>query len=273
MLLSIQSRTYLLAALLLVTAVARADGVDDEEDFINYAFATWIGSGVYKMKDRNMTIFRAPLSWEFREAEEGKPGYKALLPVTLGMHDSTDFDDKVGSLSFVPGLEVGFMLQPRWLVKPYAQAGIGQDFSDGSAAFIYGAGIKTLTWTDVNDYRVSFGLGGLLAASKVRHGGNEETFSKIDLGIDVGRETAIKMFDGNLVVNAFYTVSYFANDVEFPQVDEEPGKIHVLHEIGLTFSTNPELDFAGISGLRGGFGYMFGSNNFQGLSFNAGFPF
>jgi len=75
MLLSIQSGTYLLAALLLVTAAAHADGVDDEEDFINYAFATWIGSGVYKMNDRNMSIFRAPLSWQFREAEEGKPGY------------------------------------------------------------------------------------------------------------------------------------------------------------------------------------------------------
>ncbi len=273
MLRSTQSRTYLLAALLLVTMFVRADGVDDEEDFINYAFATWIGSGAYRMSARKMFILRAPLSWQFREVEQGKPGYKALLPVTLGIHDSTDFGDKVGSLSFVPGLQADFMLQPRWLVKPYAQAGIGQDFSGGNYAFIYGAGIKTLTWMEVNDYRLSFGLGGLVAGSKVSDGGNEENFSKIDIGIDAGRETRIKLFNQNLVVNAFYAASYFANDAEFPQADEKPGKIHVLHEIGLTFSSNPELEFAGISGLRGGFGYMFGSNNFQGLSLNAGFPF
>ncbi len=83
MLLSILSKSYLLVAPLLLAMFARADGVDNEEDFINYAFATWIGSGVYKMDDRNMTILRAPISWQFREAEQGKPGYKALLPVTM----------------------------------------------------------------------------------------------------------------------------------------------------------------------------------------------
>ena len=270
---SIQSKILLFAALLLVPMPGCADGVDDEEDFINYAFATWIGSGVYKMHDRNLTILRAPFSWQFREAEVGKTGYKALLPVTLGLHDSTDFDDRVGSLSFVPGLEADYMIRPGWLIKPYAQLGVGKDFSGGNAAVIYGAGIKTLTWMEVEDYRVSFGLGALAAASKVTDGGNKEKFTKIDIGIDAGRATRIRMLNRNLVLNAFYTLSYFANDAEFPQENDKNGKIHVLHEIGLTFSGKPEVDFAGISGLQGGFGYMFGSNSFQGLSFNAGFPF
>ena len=87
----------------------------------------------------------------------------------------------MGGLSFVPGLQADFMLQPRWLVKLYAQAGIGQDFSGGSAAFIYGAGIRTLTWINVNDYTVSFGFGGLLAAGKVGHGGNDEKWIFVGL--------------------------------------------------------------------------------------------
>jgi hypothetical protein len=275
---SARSRIWLIVALLASTTAARAEGVGDQENYINFAFATWIGSGVYRMRDRNLAVLRLPMSWEFREAEKGRPGYKVLFPVILGSDKSDDFDDRVTTLSFVPGLEVSFMMRPRWLIKPYAQAGIGNDFANGSLphgnfAHIYGAGIKNLNWIDVNDYRVSFGLGGLLAGSRVRDGGNREKFSKIDLGIDVGRETGIRMFDRNLRVNTFYTLSYFANDVEFPQADEEPGRIEVLHEIGLTFSGNPEVEIAGISGLRGGFGYSFGSNNFRGLSLNAGFPF
>jgi hypothetical protein len=39
----------------------------------------------------------------------------------------------------------------------------------------------------------------------------------------------------------------------------------ILHEIGVAFAGNPEVEIADISGLRGGFGYTFGSNNFRRL--------
>ncbi len=52
----------------------------DQEELVNYAFATWIGSGVYRAGDRRMAVVRVPLRYTLRAQEETKPGIKLLLP-------------------------------------------------------------------------------------------------------------------------------------------------------------------------------------------------
>jgi len=61
------------------TALAQVE----PEDFLNYAYATWIGTGFYRVEKRKIWILRAPFSYAVLEpGEKRKWGLKLLLPVT-----------------------------------------------------------------------------------------------------------------------------------------------------------------------------------------------
>ena len=84
---------YVTAAIALITAggIIPAWAGDDPGDLINYSFAVWIGSGVYKVKsaDKRFAVLRAPFAYTLREAQYDKAalrdklGYRLLLPALV----------------------------------------------------------------------------------------------------------------------------------------------------------------------------------------------
>ena len=51
----------------------------EQASLINYAYATWLGTGYYTVGNREVFIFRIPLtSYTLRESTEEQIGYKLL---------------------------------------------------------------------------------------------------------------------------------------------------------------------------------------------------
>ena len=90
-----KSHTALVAGLFVwivasLTPVYAGEG----EDIANWAFATWIGTGVYRLEDRELKVFRVPIAFGVPGNEARKFKVKVLLPVTLGVEDfEFDIDD------------------------------------------------------------------------------------------------------------------------------------------------------------------------------------
>jgi hypothetical protein len=87
---------------------------------LNYGFATYLGSGIYKAGDQSVQVYQIPLSYQFFEPDEKKNwGLKLTLPITLGFYDFVledileDFPDELSTLSIVPGVVFQYQVTDR----------------------------------------------------------------------------------------------------------------------------------------------------------------
>ena len=139
-------------ALIVIAGKIPARASDSPDELLNYSFAVWVGSGIYKVDgaDKQFAVLRVPVAYTFRHAQYDKPtffgrlGFRLLLPVVLGMQEETGTDFTYGSAAFVPGLEVQIPVNKYWTLKPFGQFGAGKDTAGGNVKYIYGAGARSL---------------------------------------------------------------------------------------------------------------------------------
>ena len=119
-----------LAALLIMFCCAGGvlaqNGEENEASHLNYAFAVYLGSGIYNNAGRTVYIFRIPATIAVRKLNEDRAfGIKARLATTLGFYDfepgdliDTGLPERVATLTFVPGMEFQIPVFPKWTLKP-----------------------------------------------------------------------------------------------------------------------------------------------------------
>jgi len=250
----------------------KAISEDDKEELVNYAFATWIGSGVYRAGDRKMAIVRVPLRYTLRTPEEAKPGIKLLLPVTLGYYDFKNSDVNFGTASFVPGIEVAFPINKYWTLKPFGQFGAGKDTSDGNMVYIYGGGVRSLVSIPYKEFE--FGIGNALITADERDANGDigYNFNMFEAGLDIQHPLGISFRGRELKGGVYFVVSQFLSRYELEEPDDDSTKLKTLFEIGLTIAPDEPIDIWKVSLERVGIDFRFG-DHFSGIGMNLGFPF
>lgn len=251
------------------------------EEIANWAFATWIGTGVYRLEDRELTVFRVPIAFGVPGNEARKFKLKVLLPVTLGVEnfefdiDNPQIPERLETITFVPGAEVEVPILKNWSLKPFGQAGIGKDFSGGDFVYLYSIGLKSLATFPWRKY--TFGLGNRVmgAGQTVSGGGNSKGFALWEVGLDTHLPGSIRMFKRNLDFSVFIIHTQFTNAVDFlAPIGEQPVELTRLTHVGFTVGPDKRLKiWKGFDIPRVGVGYMWGDADFSGIRFNAGFPF
>ena len=243
---------------------------------INFAYATWIGSGYYNLADRKLYVLRIPAAITLRSMNDDHWGINLLLPVTFayeefGSNFSDYIIDDILGAAFVPGVEVRIPVSKNWILKPFGQIGIG--YSESTTTYINGGGIKSLysfQWG-----RVDFGLGNSLTFAVENATGNseDEGFSMFQIGLDARH--LINFSTGNRAadIGSYVVVSRFLDTFDFFGIDGDVSqKIRTLVMIGLTLGMDPPVTLLGIDFSRVGIDYTFGQD-FSGIGLNLGFPF
>jgi len=244
------------------------------DELISYVYATWIGSGVYKVKGRSVAMLRLPFRYTLRDQEDERTGLRVLLPVTAGIHHFTGDTQTVGSLAFVPGIEYEIPIRENLRIKPFLQAGLGKDLSGGDTAGIYGVGNRTryvIPWN-----RFEFSLGNTLGVlgHTVWGGGNSELVEMFELGIDALHPTDIKLGGEELDMSVFFYHSHFIfSRLDFPKEDGEDARVKNLYHFGLSLGRKKPYKLWRFTLPRVGITYTFGDDNLTGIRFNTGFPF
>ena len=236
----------------------------DEQNVVNFAFATQLGSGVYSVSGRTLQIYRLPFSHTLKSTDNSNFGVELTLPVTFGFYDFElqDVADggiptNVDALSFVPGLTLVFDLQPGWKLEPYVEAGISRARDVDADAIVYAGGLLSLYEFDGQ------GFDWLLR--------NDLTFAGVDLRGALGSDRFARLQtvliarrpftrESNVDYLVYAMNEYYVDQPNGPVDSAERSGSSVQYEIGITLGTTETRRIWRIPLPRVGIGYRFGSN-------------
>lgn len=246
-------------------------------DTVHYAYGTLLGTGVFKLDDRTVTVFRVPISYTFREPTREAFGVRLQVPTAVGFHDydpETELipgADQLSTLSVVPGVELEFLVGENWRVKPAGYLGFGTDLSSTDSAIIYGAGVSGLRSLNVAYPEMHFGTALLL--NGYDPGSTTGDFiSRLTAGFDAKFPTSWTFDDRNVFIGGHMIGYYYMNQLEFRTIIDEPIKLRAEIEFGLFVGARPVPKIFGIAINRLGVGYRF-SDVSDAVVLFAGFPF
>jgi len=251
---------------LLATAPARAQEAmtRDEQNVVNFAFATQLGSGVYSVSDRTLQIYRLPFSLDLKPADASRVGLTLTLPVTFGFYDfelqdvaEGDIPADVDAVSFVPGLTLVFPMRRGWTLEPYVEAGFSRARDVEADSTVYAGGLvsryefaaKEFDWQLRNDL--------VFAGVDTRGAAGGDEFSRFQTVLSARRP-----FGGASRVDylAYVLNDWYLDQPEGPIEGAGQNGGSMQYEIGLTLGTTETLRIWNIPLPRVGIGYRFGSD-------------
>ena len=252
--------------------VSRAQAFTDQGSFINYAYATWIGTGYYSVGEQDVWIFRIPLtSYTLRESTEEKIGYRLLFPVTLGFHNFDVIPDSVATIAFVPGLEMSIPVTRNWYLRPFAQIGYGNEFESKKGAWIFGAGVRSLATFPWDKWEFELG-NTLMAASQNSNEGFDNGFSMFEIGLNVKNPWSFTFLDRDSNIDTFFVYTHLINDMEFYQLNRPLEDVGRLYQFGATLQPEREYKIWFVKLKAAGLSYLFG-DGVKAIKLHTGFPF
>lgn len=256
-----------LTLIILLAASGVAQSQEEERPrTINYSYAAFVGSGLYRLDDRTVGVLRIPFSKRLREPTMEKIGIKALFPVTVGYHDYEsdpphDVDgDSFLSLSFVPGVELQYLARPNWAIKPFANAGVGLEVDDGDTDAIWGFGLRSVARVRRKSPQIYLGAEWLTASNNPDDDDLDDHFTRVGGGIDFRFPLKMTLGDRATSITTHINVFDYVNEVEFGIEGGDFYEIGWTAEIGAALGLDPPLSVLGFTVDRIGLGFRFGED-------------
>lgn len=269
---------------LLVTAVAGfaafpADAQESDSGVANYAYSIFVGTGRYNITDRTIYVVRMPLEFQLSEPDyaDYRLGYALMVPLSVGITNFDDFRDlpefdidSLQTVSFAPGVEIQVPAAENWLVKPFAQAGLGWDMQSSTHSIIWGAGARTRAWFGENQNLL---VGGelLWAGNNPNNEEPDTRFTRLALGAEYKWQTNWEPF-GRRVSLHTRVIQWIYGDGLRLEPPIERVNIDNATEIGVSFGISPPINILGYKFRQGGIGYE-RSDEYNAITLFTTFPF
>jgi hypothetical protein len=232
-------RSLVLAALVLVGS----DPARAQEDLDPLWRMPFDASEASNIEARSLQLYRVPVSFTLRDAEKRAWGLDLTLPVTLGGYSVRAvvvdglLSDRLSAYSVVPGLEFQVPAGAHWMVKPFAELGVGGSSAGGSGGLLWGAGTR-LRGTYATG-RARWTLGG---AAEYRAGGGDrslvEHYSMLAAIADFQEPLSFTVAGRATRAGAF--VAYrFLTDATFRTLNADDLEVRHQVETGLSLSASP----------------------------------
>ena len=199
----------------MVTVVKAAD-----IEPVHYAYANYLGSGIYKTTGQHASLISLPFSYEI--GHKDKTSYGLRLPISVGFFDfgladlpNFDFPDEVGTITFTPGLAFNYQYNRNWLIESYIDIGYGRNITTNKGVNIHSSGVSALYNFDVQDYDAIW-------ANRIyyaRYDGNgydaKDSYAAIQTGIDVGLPLQYQVFGYQFQPRVFAMAFWYFSEVDF----------------------------------------------------------
>lgn len=250
-----------------------------EEQLVNYAYATQLGSGVYDVSGRTLQIYRLPFGYTLTQPSAERPGVRLMLPVTFGFLDFKTRDviesglpEHLDTLSFVPGIELDFELTPEWHLLPYAEAGRTWDRSGDGDARVYSLGAHVAMSRNRDWLDLRFDIDVTYAAVKPRAELPADDLAILQMGIEGRHALGLSVADHPLDWGAYLLGDTFLNRPDEPLNQATDSADRYQLEVGVTFGTRSRVTVWHIPLPRLGVGYRW-SQGLEVWRFVIGAPF
>ena len=238
-----------------------------EEQLVNYAFATQLGSGVYEVSGRTLQIYRLPFGYSFTQPSADRPGVRLTLPVTVGLVDfkprdvlDTGLPESLDTLSFVPGIELDFELGSRWHLLPFAEIGNSWDLGGDADATVYSLGAHAIALWSEERIDLRFDVGATYTAIDPDAPLHKDDLLLVEVGLEGRHALGMSLASHPLDWGVYVLGQSFLNRADEPldgtSADADPYQF----EIGVTLGTRSKVTVWNIPVPRVGVGYRFGKD-------------
>jgi hypothetical protein len=254
--------TWLCALGVIRTACAASTTSTADTQFANYAFASELGSGIYEIGGRTISVYTLQPGYQLRDAQPngGPPGIRIIAPLTVGFYNFQPIDlvhlhvpTSIGALSLEPGVELDYWLTDKWDLYPYVKAGGTFASSADINAVIYGLGVRS-------DYRFDLGGGAALWRAQLAYAGvhyhgelPNDSFTRLRDAVEVRRDLPWVWRGRQVELGPYAIGDLYLDAPSGPATGISSRTIQL--EAGLMLNVSPRWEIHGVPVPRIGIGY------------------
>jgi hypothetical protein len=134
----------------------------------------------------------------------------------------------------LPGVEWELPLSGRWTIRPYIDAGLGQEIAGRESAWIYDFGVKS-RFLIAKHKGVEFALVNSLTSAGYRpRGGPTRPFGYFATGLDITIPTENTLFDREVSVGFTPVYYYYFTYLRFSEFDDPGNRIREEFQLALS---------------------------------------
>lgn len=249
---------------------------------VHYAYANYLGSGIYQTTGQNASLISMPFSYEL--GNEGKTTYGLRLPVSVGFFDfeladlpNLDLPDNVGTVTFTLGIAFNYQYNKDWFIESYIDVGYGRNLTTNKGVSVHSLGVSALYHFDIKNYDAIW-------ANRIyyaRYDGNgydaKDSYAAVQLGIDMGLPLQYQMLGYRFQPRLFATAFWYFSEVDFltprTQSFDEENNVTLTNsvEFGFTLKFAKAIGYSWAGIERLGLSYRY-SKNFSAFRLLFSFP-
>ena len=249
---------FLSVLLLLSTLPANA-----ETDYSHYAFANYLGSGVYRTSGQNATVVNIPISFDLERSET--ESLVLHTPLSLGFFNFTwkdlpdgEFPSNVGTATLTPGIEYRVKTSQTHEFQTYADLGVGTNTTNGNDVIIYSAGMSSLLDFELKETNPVWVNRIFFAGYNSLGDGPNETYSAIQSGVDIGTNYHFQVADVGVEPRFFVAGYWYFDKLRFVTPFEEDVLVTNSFEAGITLAFSKPVGWELFNMSRFGISYRRG---------------
>ncbi len=258
-----------LLCLLFFTPLAMAQveerALEEQSDRVNYAFAAYLGSGIYAASDGAVQVYSLPLAYTLRPPSGRRPGIKLKFPVTFGFYDFKALDliegtlpEDVATISVIPGAEFLFPVRENWSLTPFVDLGAGKDFSGGTLTWVWSTGLNSLAVFSREDLETTLGNKLQYAAYNVPGENDRGSFMVFESGLDLMRPLRISSSGRTNRFSLYLMNQIYFNGLELLSYRDDLLEVQYQYEVGFTYVPHKPFKLWLLDVPRIGLGCRFG---------------
>lgn len=234
---------------------------------MHYAFATYLGSGIYRVENTTVQVYRIPFEFGILNNEERRWGMRLQVPVTLGFYHFlfedlvvTELPERVATISVVPSLRFPVRLDRHWTLTPFADFGAATDLDEHKESWVFGGGMTAKAVYSVADYELRPGFLALWAHRSAKDLEYGEDLVKLESGLDVRVPLWFSIRGQQADFGVFFKNYSYFEELEFLRPELGPINLTTQWEFGVTLGTRTPLKFLGFKLPPIGMSYRFGDD-------------
>jgi len=225
-------------------AQAQSQSGNANAGVINWWYSATFGTGVYASGDRSVSVLQVPFSHALKSVDEDGSGLKFKVATTFGFYDynvgsalNGNIPDRISTFSVLPGFEWEFPMNPRCVLRPFADGGYGQELTGHQSAWIFDFGVKS-RFLLANNRGVDFVLVNSLTSAGYRPRSEPtNTFGYFATGVDITIPTERSAFGRQLSFGFTPVYFYYFNKFGLGEFNDRQNRIGEEFELALSVVT------------------------------------
>ncbi|MCT8986947.1 hypothetical protein [Shewanella phaeophyticola] len=225
--------------------------ISSEPDASHYAFANYLGSGIYRTSGQSAAVVNVPLGFDLDESDEHR--LKLRLTASFGFFDYSfndlpggSFPKSVGTITITPGIEYHWLVDEQLTIESYVDLGYGHNFSTHSHVGIFSTGLSTQYCFNSPEYSPVWVNRIYYAGYKSNQNDSTEGYSVFKTGVDFGVNYDWTWDDTRVEPRLFVAGHWYFDQLKFVTPVGDDVLTSYTYEVGTTLAFSKPLTLAAI---------------------------